>query len=589
MPVLHKYSQNYDKSGYYVKVNWSAPHPYPLQTPAITEQIYRELGFKPGDKVPNELTSRLFNAGLHWTEGNGTGDPQKQTGIDPITNADLPELDRDQLESVYDLLENIEGKVDGQDVDAGSVRELKSQLESLRSDTASGKSSSEVAPERIAPLIEDLWGQEVTQEQANELRQNAEFPVAFDQSIKQFVRKHPITPRDFTVNDHGDPTFVFRSGSIDWMLADCRPKSLDFDWAVTVAPNTDRRFELRISPKGIVRLVFEERRLTEQQAADLITITPCLVWTLDVLDDYSLNDSWNGASIRNDLPSPHRGWFEEQVRLAVAARNPSDYPEEGIVIDKPDRYFARIRSADRCIICAPVNSLPSSVETGTEVTFETSKRYGSLYATDVTSKNGEGETAGESKTSEKETLEEISSVFDSGVVSSVEDVLNEGTAEILDEWEPVLLSNETEVERDELSSEEKRHLNRSVPQFQFQESKPVYIQVTDDYIEYGLPLEEESDITSLIEIQIIDYHNTDNGPGSVLKRRYEALLNLTVVDESVWMECVYDRYGEFIERSVTPSLSELMAGLAMPDADLIRMEVTEVQDKIRRLDERIGE
>lgn len=588
MPVLHKYSKDYHKSGYYVKVNWSAPHPYPLQTPAITEQIYRELGFEPGDKVPNELTSRLFNAGLHWTEGNGTGDPQKQTGIDPITDADLPELDIDQLENVYDLLENIDGKIDGQDVDASSLRELKSQLETLGSTTETDKKhSAETAPDQIVPLVGDLLDEDVTREQAIELREAAEFPAAFDESITQFVRKHPITPRDFMVNDHGDPTFVFRSGAIKWELADCRPKNLDFDWAVTVAPETGRRFELRVSPKCISRLVFDGRTLSEQQAADLITITPCLVWTLDVLDDYSLYDSWNGAGIQNDLPSPHREWFENQVRLAVAARNPSDQPEEGIIIDKPDRYFARIRSVNRCIICTPVNSLPSSVERGTEVTFDTSKRYGSFYATDVTNKD-EGDT-GESKTPEKEILEQISDGFESEGRSPVEDVLNESTAEMLDKWEPVLLSNDTEVERDELSSREKTRLNRSIPQFQFQESKPVYIGVTDDYVEYGLPYEEESDITSLIEIQIIDYNNTDNGPGSVLKRRYQALLDLTVVDESVWLECVYDRDGNLVESSVTPSLRELMTGLAMPDADFIRMEVTDVRDKIQRLEERFGE
>lgn len=384
MPVFHKYNPSYHKSGYYVKVNWSAPHPYPLQTPAIAEQIYLELGFGPGDKVPNELTSRLFNAGLHWTGGKGAGDPQKQTEIDPITDADLPDIDLEQLESVYDLLENVEGKVEGQDIDAGSLDELRAQLEEL-SNTASSSSKVDAknTPDRIAPLIGDILDKEVDQTKAAEMRADAEYPDDFNRSLYQFVRNHPITPRDFRVNDHGDPVYRFRSGSVDWDLADCRPKDLDFDWAVTISLDTERQFELRVSTHGVVRVVHDGSTLSEQQAADLISITPCLIWTLDSLDGYSLYDQWNGAGIRNELPSPHRGWFEDQTKLAVGALNPSDYPTEGVVIDNPDRYFARIRTVDRCIVCTPVNSLSDTAKAGTKVVFETTERYGSLYATDV--------------------------------------------------------------------------------------------------------------------------------------------------------------------------------------------------------------
>lgn len=386
MPVFHKYSSNYHKSGYYVNVNWSAPHPYPLQTPAITEQIYREFGFEPGDNVPNELTSRLFNAGLHWTEGNGTGNPQQQTNLNPISDADFPELDLDQLNSVYELLESVENDVEGQTVNTGSIDELRSQLDKLRNQSNSGRSTIDVedAPDQIAPLISDILGEEVDQKEADRLQDEAEFPRKFSQSLNQFVRDHPITPQNVAINDHGDPSYRFQSGSVEWELADCRPKNLDFDWAVTISPEATRRFGIRVTSDGIVRIVHQKDRLSEQQAADLITIVPCLVWLLDILDGYPLHDHWNGSGIQNELPSPHQDWFGAQIRSAVSALDLNQNPTEGVIIDNPGRYFARVRSVDRSIVCVPVSSLPDSAEIGTEVTFETTVKYGSLYAKEIT-------------------------------------------------------------------------------------------------------------------------------------------------------------------------------------------------------------
>lgn len=386
MPVFHKYSSDYHKSGYYVNVNWSAPHPYPLQTPAITEQIYREFGFEPGDNVPNELTSRLFNAGLHWTEGNGTGDPQQQTNLNPISDADFPELDLDQLNGVYELLDRVEGNIEGQTVDTGSIDELRSQLDKLRKKSNSGRSTIDVedAPDQIAPLISDILEEEVDQKDADRLQAKAEFPRRFSQSLYQFVRDHPITPQNVAVNDHGDPSYRFQSGSVEWELADCRPKNLDFDWAVTISPEASRQFGIRVTSDGIVRLVHQKDRLSEQQAADLITIVPCLVWLLDILDGYPIHDHWNGSGIQNELPSPHQDWFEAQIRSAVSALDLNQNPTEGVIIDNPGRYFARVRSVDRSIVCVPVSSLPDSAEIGTEITFETTVRYGGLYAEEIT-------------------------------------------------------------------------------------------------------------------------------------------------------------------------------------------------------------
>jgi len=64
MPILKEYARSNDKDSYYVHAPISGQsHPLPLQMPAVTEEIYRELGYEPeapgpggGVDVPNELT-----------------------------------------------------------------------------------------------------------------------------------------------------------------------------------------------------------------------------------------------------------------------------------------------------------------------------------------------------------------------------------------------------------------------------------------------------------------------------------------------------------------------------------------------------
>ncbi|WP_226040357.1 hypothetical protein [Natrinema sp. DC36] len=69
MAVLKRYADSTPKDGYFVHAPFSdLPHPLPLQTPKITEEIYKELGYGHGDNVPNELTWKLYDVGLHWTE-----------------------------------------------------------------------------------------------------------------------------------------------------------------------------------------------------------------------------------------------------------------------------------------------------------------------------------------------------------------------------------------------------------------------------------------------------------------------------------------------------------------------------------------
>jgi hypothetical protein len=381
MPVLHEYSQSYHKSGYYVKVNWSAPHPYPLQTPPITENIYSKLGFEPGDKVPNALTSRLFNAGLHWTEGNGPGDPSEQTNLESIDNYDFPDIGQEELNQVLDVLKSAESDPNIEEMNQTAIRDLQSELNSLV------PKSNEAGTSRggTIPILEDLLDEPVDQSRATEIRNQCANPGLLHKSVYQFVRQHPITPREFTINSHGDPTYTFQSGAISWQLSDCRIKQFSFDWAVTVAPNSERRFGLRVSDQGILRSIYDGNQLSAQQSADLITIIPCLYWTLDVLHDYSVSATWDVSGLYDDLSTEWQTRLDDQVHATLRAQNSSITPNEGVIIDRPEEQFARIRSPNRCILCTAVNSLPASFAVGAEVTFDLERRYGTRYATDVTS------------------------------------------------------------------------------------------------------------------------------------------------------------------------------------------------------------
>ncbi|NLV03005.1 hypothetical protein [Haloferax volcanii] len=384
MPVFHKYSDSYHKSGYYVKVNWSAPHPYPLQTPALTEQIYLELGFGDGDQVPNELTSRLFNAGLHWTEGNGTGDPQKQTGLNSITDADIPNLSTDQLNRVYDTLDRVETSSELGEINSDALQDLKSELETLETSSNDHRDGRKQRPTSISDetlaILSDLKDEDISVSQARELRQSAKFPNEFDKSVREFTRKHPITPHDFSINNHGDPTYEFQTGPVKWTLADCRAKSLTFDWAVTIFSKKDGQFGLRLSSNRLVRVVSDGKKLTRQQATNLTTILPCLLWTLDLLKEYHLSMNFTVGNITSSLPSPQKEWLKDQLTATRSALKSDSIPGEGVIVDHPDRYFARIRTTTRAIVWASVNSLPESTTRGEEVSFQVQERNGKYFA-----------------------------------------------------------------------------------------------------------------------------------------------------------------------------------------------------------------
>ena len=384
MPVLHKYSDSYHKSGYYVKVNWSAPHPYPLQTPAITEQIYLELGFEDGDKVPNALTSRLFKAGLHWTEGQGVGAQATGPDVGSMEHTDLPNLNPKQLDRLYGLIDSSSTELDN--VDTGAIQDLKKELKKLRKNPASSGDGQTEEPGKISDstvsVLSDLVGEDISRKQAEKLRDAAEFPSAFDDSVADFGRKHLITPHSFTVNDHGDPCYGFKSGSVKWTLADCRPKSLFFDWAVSISPSTDRCLELRISRTRLDCIV-GDGKVSKQQAADLITVIPCLLWALNSLRTYSLSRQWSPAYVYDRMPNSRIEWLRDQVAATVQSFDSDSVSGEGFVVDIPERFFARIRTPERGVAYAPVKSLPADTKVGSEVTFDVEDRYGVNYAANI--------------------------------------------------------------------------------------------------------------------------------------------------------------------------------------------------------------
>lgn len=118
MPVLKKYADSNDKSGYYVHAPVSgASYPIPLQTPEVTEEIYRELGYQPntqgpdgGMNVPNELTWILYNVGLHWTEKSGPQSKSSDLDPDQFRKKSGPELTDDDIKTILSHVDDHTGQ-----------------------------------------------------------------------------------------------------------------------------------------------------------------------------------------------------------------------------------------------------------------------------------------------------------------------------------------------------------------------------------------------------------------------------------------------------------------------------------------------
>ncbi|TKX41606.1 hypothetical protein EXE41_17790 [Halorubrum sp. SD690R] len=111
MPVLKRYSESYDKGGYYVHAPIDGySHPIPLQTPNVTAQIYRELGYESGDQVPNELTWKLYNIGLHWTENTGSQQQTTDEIRDAVSDWSSTDLTTEQKESILSIIGSYSGR-----------------------------------------------------------------------------------------------------------------------------------------------------------------------------------------------------------------------------------------------------------------------------------------------------------------------------------------------------------------------------------------------------------------------------------------------------------------------------------------------
>lgn len=139
MPVLKEYADSNPKDGYYVHAPISdRDHPLPLQTPEVTEEIYRELGYRPIEKgpdggvdVPNELTWTLYNVNLHWTENSGPqGDPS-DLDFDKLRDKAGPELTDNDIETILSYTEDYRGQYQSR------VNDLREEL-AEDSETSSG-------------------------------------------------------------------------------------------------------------------------------------------------------------------------------------------------------------------------------------------------------------------------------------------------------------------------------------------------------------------------------------------------------------------------------------------------------------------
>ncbi len=153
MPVLKEYADSNDKDGYYIHAPISGvSHPIPLQTPEVTEKIYRELGYQPikkgpdgGVNVPNELIWTLHNVGLHWTENSGPQGEPADLDLDRLRKKGGPELTENDIKTILSYADEYKGQYQSR------VKELQAEL-SEKPATSTGGSSVITVEE----LMEDL-------------------------------------------------------------------------------------------------------------------------------------------------------------------------------------------------------------------------------------------------------------------------------------------------------------------------------------------------------------------------------------------------------------------------------------------------
>jgi hypothetical protein len=189
VPVLKEYADSNDKCGYYVHAHVSGlSHPLPLQTPEVTEEIYRELGYepiKPGDdggvNVPKHLTWTLFDVALHWTENSGPQGDDSDLDFDDLREVAGLDLTTDDIEAILDLTEDYRGQYQSR------VKELREEF----SDDTGGSTDPESG-----------GGSETALE---ELFEEFSDEPSFDQEVERMLENwqpNRLKPDDYDPDEH---------------------------------------------------------------------------------------------------------------------------------------------------------------------------------------------------------------------------------------------------------------------------------------------------------------------------------------------------------------------------------------------------
>ena len=263
MPVLKKYADSYEKEGYYVHAPISdLDFPLPLQTPTITAKIYRELGYGHLDNIPNELTWKMYDVGLHWTESSGPRDTPDELAADDLVD-DGPALTGSDVEKIDTLIDGYDGEHQER------VKNLQDQLEPDASENGTSSfptppQSFRGLPQDTRNLIEELEPSGVTGEgedgslfspDRGEFRENIAAISEVTTTLRDFD-EHPMAVSQITTTTVGtdleDVVRVeFETNALQeirsWSVTDTRPASVAQDFEVRLRVKGDRSYSFEVT------------------------------------------------------------------------------------------------------------------------------------------------------------------------------------------------------------------------------------------------------------------------------------------------------------------------------------------------------
>jgi len=267
MPVLKKYADSYEKDGYYVHAPIDdLDFPLPLQTPTITANIYRELGYGHLDNVPNELTWKMYDVGLHWTENTGPRETPDDLSADDLVD-DGPALTDTDVEEIDSLIDGYSGEHQER------VKKLQDQLET-DSDSGGFDLSTAIAaessdgyddlPEDTRDLVDEWEPSSVVAEDEDghvfsidRAKHRAEILECSDvpETLEDFD-DHPMSVSAIgtsKVEQDGERgiRFVFDTSSLQdirsWTVTDTRSASVHQDFEVYLRVKGDRAYSFEIA------------------------------------------------------------------------------------------------------------------------------------------------------------------------------------------------------------------------------------------------------------------------------------------------------------------------------------------------------